>query len=101
MRTSNFSSSVKTSQVFNGTYIDVYKHENLLEIQWRTVSFSAVNSGNALSTVTITNIDNTTSALRFNTTFNTGAGSNAYKEIQIPINYKSISVTDATPPGLS
>jgi hypothetical protein len=99
MRTSNFPSSVGTSQAFNGTYIDVYKHENLLEIQWRTVSYAAGTPGNALSTVTITNIDNTTSALQFNTTFNTGAGSNAYKKIQIPINYKSISVTDATPPG--
>jgi len=99
MKTSNFSSSVGTSQIFNGTYIDVYKHENLLEVQWRTVSYSAVNSGTVLSTVTITNIDNTTSVLYFPTTFNTGAGNNAYKEIQIPLNYKLISVVDAIPPG--
>jgi len=99
MRTSNFSSSDGTSQIFNGTYIDVYKHENLLEVQWRTVSYSAANSGTTLSTVTITNIDNTTSVLNFPTTFNTGAGSNAYKKIQIPLNYKSISVVDAVQPG--
>jgi len=99
MRTSNFPSSVGTSQIFNGTYIDVYKHENLLEVQWRTVSYSAVFAGTRLSTVTITNIDNTTSVLNFPTTFNTGAGNNAYRDIQIPLNYKSISVVDAIPPG--
>lgn len=101
MRTSNFPSSVGTSQVFNGTYIDVYKHENLLEIQWRLRSYGATNAGSANSTVTITNmIDNSTCVLVFPTNFLTGAGSNIVRDIQIPLNYKSISVVDAIPPGV-
>lgn len=100
MRTSNFPSSVGTSQTFNGTYIDVYKHENLLEVQWRLRSHSATNAGTVNNIVTVTNmIDNSTCDLVFPTNFVTGAGANIIKDIQIPLNYKLISVTEATPPG--
>jgi len=100
MRTSNHPSVNKTVETFNGTYLKVYTHENLLNIQWRFASYGASNAGTANNTITITNIvDNTTCALTLPTTFSTGAGNNVIREFILPLNYGSISCTDATPPG--
>jgi len=100
MRTSNHPSVNKTVETFNGTYLKVYTHENLLNIQWRFSSFSAPNSGTGNNIITITNIvDNTTCEIRLPTTFSIGAGNNVIREFILPLNYGSISCTDAIPPG--
>jgi len=100
MKTSNFPSVNKTSTLYSGTYLRVYVHEFLLNIVWSHGIFvGAGGTGTPASTITITNIDNTTTNLILVTNFIAGAGNNIIKEIQIPLNYKSISITEVTPPG--
>lgn len=102
MKTSNFPSVNKTSTVYSGTYLNIYVHDFVLKIIWTHAIFvGAGNTGTPASTITITNVDNTTTQLKLVTNFITGAGNSIIKNIQIPLNYKSIAVTEVTSPGVS
>jgi uncharacterized membrane protein len=102
MRTSNFPSLNKTTTVYSGTYLTVNVHEFLLNITWTHATYVGVGAtGTPASTITITNIDNTTTELKLITNFITGAGNTVIKKLQIPLNYKSIAVTQVTAPGVA
>lgn len=98
MRTSNHSSTVGASLVINGTYVKIYKFDNLLFVMYARTA-SGVNAGTSNNVLTITNQDNSTELLRLPTVFSVG-GTLAWNEYILPLNAKNIVLkSQAEAPG--
>ena len=94
MKTSNQDSSVNISKVINGNRVTWTNCvDGFNNIVWqRNVSTGSGVTTNTI--ITITNMDNTTCDITLPTTYGpTGSGTTKIYEFNLPLNYKSITLT--------
>jgi len=100
MKTSNRSSTIGASLIIDGTYVKIYKFDNLLRVLHGTNKAGAAAAGTTYNILTITNQDNSEELLRLPTVFSSGGSGITWTEYILPLNIKSIVLTTpATDPG--
>jgi hypothetical protein len=89
MKVETTDSTLTSQRVINGTYVQVVKCGVLLYFTWQSSSTAAVTTTG--TTITITNVNGSTTAL--NLPMLTTQGSNIYETFVLPLVYNSITLT--------